>query len=1134
MDEQRLEVYFNLIQKLLQCSDGQEEEILQTNLELVNGELVQTMEAVAAQMAEVGNGNTANWLRNLAGELGKRLGISSTVVSSEEYRKFLISILEAVATDDSPQSVYPLLQENLDKLDENLGQILQSWAKKTLPQVKLEEAEYCARFIGEFGNLILDFPLGDRTSNLEIAIVAYEIFATVFTSDKFPQQWAMAQNNLGLAYSYRIKGERADNLEQSIAAYSNALQIYTKSAFPQDWATTKNNLGIAYSYRIKGERANNLELAIAAFTHALQIYTKSAFPQQWAATQNNLGIAYWYRIKVERADNIELAIAAFTHALQIFTKSAFPQQWAITQNNLGIAYSYRIKGERADNIELAIAAFTHALPIRTKSAFPQDWTSIQNNLGIAYSNRIKGDRAENFELAIAAYSNSLQIRTKSAFPQDWATTKNNLGTAYRDRIKGERVDNLELAIAAYSNALQILTPENFPIECLGTARSLGNLALENNNWQLAIQSYALAIQAVEQSRSWAIDEERRQEIIADSIDVYNKIVQACLNLGEIKKAVEYTERSRAQRLVDMMASNELYQGGDIAPEVEQHLQEYEELQQRINVLRFGTVPVLAGSSHEKMSLGMGVKQSHQSLTKDALLVYEEEIQKLEAQKQQVWQQLRRYDPVLAGQVQVEHLHWEQMQELIEETTTALLSFYTTNEDTYIFVLLKDRSPQVFTCEGQGQKALQTWIGHNWLIPYIESKDKWKEKMGDFLQELAERLQLEKLVEKYLNGIEELIIVPHRFLHQIPFAALPMKAEGRGQKAEGKEEDKAGGRRQEAGGKEEDKAEKEERIAIDQTRGLAFNSKSSKSSPNKHVTKTTYLGDRFRIRLIPSCQILHYCHQRPPIEGQQMGIVEDATEDLPFTNFECETLAQIYQVPPEQRLQGRKATVKSYQKLAQQVQILHSSHHAKSNPTQPLESQLSLGDGSLTLGQLLTPSWRMPNLSEVFACACEVNFTITKVTDDLLTLATGFLCAGARSVVSTQWSVEDLASALLAIFYYKNREARMSRSQALQQGQIKLRKLTGEDFTQNYQAQLNSHLQQKLEEVNTAKQQAQAEGDQAASDKWLTIAKKLEGQQQSLQSLGKKDFPFAHPFYWAGFVAHGMACSWTSVQKEAIT
>ena len=303
--------------------------------------------------------------------------------------------------------------------------------------------------------------------------------------------------------------------------------------------------------------------------------------------------------------------------------------------------------------------------------------------------------------------------------------------------------------------------------------------------------------------------------------------------------------------------------------------------------------------------------------------------------------------------------------------------------------------------------------------------------------------------------------------------------------------------------------------------MVFVSKPSKPSPTKPVTNTTYLCDRFRIRLVPSCQILHYCHQRPAIEGQEMGIVEDATEDLPFTSFECKTLAEMYHVPGEQRLQGRNATVKSYQTLAQQVHILHSSHHANFNPN-PLESQLRLGDGSLTLGQLLTPGWRMPNLSEVVVSGCEGNFTVTKLTDDLLTLATGFLCAGARSVVSTQWSVDDLASALLAIFYYDGRRSGMSRCQALQQGQIKLRKLTGKEFADNYQPQLREHLAQKLTEANTAKQNAKDQGDQEELAKWIDIVDKFDREQQRLESLSKEDFPFAHPFFWAGFVSQGMA------------
>ncbi|HBE61098.1 MAG TPA: tetratricopeptide repeat-containing protein, partial [Cyanobacteria bacterium UBA11366] len=68
-----------------------------------------------------------------------------------------------------------------------------------------------------------------------------------------------------------------------------------------NWAATQNNLGTAYSDRIKGEKADNIENAIACYREALKIRTPEAFPENWAMTQNNLGIAYWDRIKGEKA-----------------------------------------------------------------------------------------------------------------------------------------------------------------------------------------------------------------------------------------------------------------------------------------------------------------------------------------------------------------------------------------------------------------------------------------------------------------------------------------------------------------------------------------------------------------------------------------------------------------------------------------------------------------------------------------------------------------------------------------------------------------------------------------------------------------------------------------------------------------
>ncbi|WP_446376233.1 CHAT domain-containing protein [Coleofasciculus sp. D1-CHI-01] len=869
---------------------------------------------------------------------------------------------------------------------------------------------------------------------------------------------------------------------------------------------TQNNLAAAYSDRIRGNRVQNLEAAIAHYHQALLVRTQSDFPQDWAMTQNNLGNAYSNRIGGDKAENLEAAIAHYDNALLVYTQSDFPQYWAMTQTHLGNAYRNRMGGDMTENIEAAIAHYHNALLVRTQSDFPQDWAMTQNNLAATYSYRIRGDRAENLEAAIAHCNNALLVYTQSDFPKNWAMTQHNLGNVYSNRIQGDRAENIEAAIAHCKNALLVYTPNNFPIECFRTSLNLGNLAWDDHDLILAIKSYELAIKAVEQSRNWMIDEERRQEILADSIYVYERIIQAYLNIGKIGKALEYTERFRCQRLVDLMASDVLNLGGEITPEVQELLIDYEELHQRINALRFSSqaeaTPVLTGSRRLPDGKALSANQA--------------EIQRLEAQKQQIWQQLRRYDPVLAGQIQVEHLNLDQMQELIPNDTTALLSFYTTDDDTHIFILLKDQSPQVYTCKGQGIETFQNWILENWFDSYIGANAEWRGNMGAFLQELAQRLQLKDLISQYLTGIEELIIVPYLWLHQMPFAALPIDGiETFYRKEENSKPLSLQERGLERGFLNPVKSKEN-----GETRGLVT---SKKPQPKVTVTPTTYLGDLFRIRIVPSCQILYYCHQRPPIPNQPtMGIVEDATEDLLFTRYECETLAQSYGVSADKRLQGRKATVTEYKTLASQVQVLHSSHHATSNPMQPLDSYLVLGDGSLTLSQLISPGWRMPNLSDVFACCCEVNFSVNELTDDLLSLATGFLCAGARSVVSTQWSVEDLASALLAIFYYNFRQAGMSRSQALQQGQIELRNLTGEEFARNYQGEMGQSLQQQYDQAVTRRNDAKIKGDVAECQKWQDLADKIQVQQQRLHLLAKEKQPFSYPYYWAGFVSQGLA------------
>jgi len=106
-------------------------------------------------------------------QLVEALGISDNP-SSPEYLQFLPKVLQATAeSEGDSEVVYPLLRANLDKLDDNFHAVLQSWAKAKLSEnAKSSAAEYLASVIGELGNLIQQFPLGNKTANVEISLAS--------------------------------------------------------------------------------------------------------------------------------------------------------------------------------------------------------------------------------------------------------------------------------------------------------------------------------------------------------------------------------------------------------------------------------------------------------------------------------------------------------------------------------------------------------------------------------------------------------------------------------------------------------------------------------------------------------------------------------------------------------------------------------------------------------------------------------------------------------------------------------------------------------------------------------------------------------------------------------------------------
>ncbi|MDZ8052456.1 MAG: CHAT domain-containing tetratricopeptide repeat protein [Aulosira sp. ZfuCHP01] len=977
---------------------------------------------------------------------------------------FQIQLFEAVFKNldnnlENPKAVvYPLLEANKHKLDERFATVLRLKTEAMLSEAPPEYAKGLAASLVGLSLLIKEFRQGSEANNLEIAITGYEIASEVLTYEALIEAWVMCQLMLGNAYHRRIKGEQAENLEQSLSYLHKALQVCNREQFPELWAGIHSNLVITYGYRIRGDQVENAELAIQAGEAAMQVFTRDQDPEQWAQIQNNLGLVYRDRKAGDKAENLEKAIACYQNALSIRTREDFPELWAQTQMNLASAYRHRLKGDAAENVEKAIAANQSALQVYTKAAFPQGWAEVHMNLANAYLHRIHGDRRENLEKAIAAHQSALQILTKEEFPRQWAMAQMNLGNVFLEQ------EQIEEAISCYRSALKIFTPTAFPNECLKVGQTLGNTAFIIGDWAEAIRGYSVAIEAVETSRTWASSESRRQEILADSLHVYENMVQACINNKQLNKAIEYVERSRSKRLVDLIVSNDLYSDGEISDEIQQYLQDFEAIQRQIdNELRhYNNTSNFDGSKLGKSPQNRAAIEAHNKIIAD-----------LEADKQQIWEQMRRLDPVLAGQIQVSPINLSSIQQLIDLPTTAILSFYTTSNDTHIFIIRQSQIT-LHTCTDLGFETLQSSILTHWLGQYVHHKDTWKEQFSFLIAELAEVLKLNDLIAQHLKNIDELILIPHLALHQIPFAALP-------------------------------------------------------------IGENQYLGDKFLIRYVPSCQILEFCHNRPTVSSlMNYGIVEDATEDLPYASWEGEQLANLYNIPNNQRLKGsQEASVSNYRQLIQKVQVIHSSHHARSRLDNPLESALFLGDGCITLSQLLTPSWRNPQLEDVFLSCCETGLSVTEITDDILTFSTAFLCAGAKSIISTLWAVNDLTTALFSVFYYQSRHQGNKRLQSIRQAQFELRTLTGETLTTIYKPKLSSFLTQKGKETDTLRKKIQKERDSHPHSsllyeqcneeykKYDKIGKLIYQAKKDLELFCRESKPFSHPYYWAAFTCSGL-------------
>jgi tetratricopeptide (TPR) repeat protein len=238
---------------------------------------------------------------------------------------------------------------------------------------------------------------------------------------------------------------------------------------------------------------------------------------------------------------------------------------------------------------------------------------------------------------------------------------------------------------------------------------------------------------------------------------------------------------------------------------------------------------------------------------------------------------------------------------------------------------------------------------------------------------------------------------------------------------------------------------------------------------------------------------------------------DTFQPLPGSRREVEAIAKLFDKP--EQLLGSDASEQRLDRLAAEGKLkdyryLHLATHGFANPQQPLLSYLALCQdrlpdpleqvlagkpaytGRLTAEHILR-DWKL-DADLVTLSACQTGLGKYERGEGYLGFAQGLLLAGARGLVLSEWSVDDDATALLMTRFYQNLLGKrpgldkpMPKAEALREAKDWLRNLSADEVKEQVAA---------LPE----------ERGQPVKKAAPPVAPK----------------PYAHPYYWAGFILIG--------------
>ncbi|MEH2406820.1 CHAT domain-containing protein [Nostoc sp.] len=351
---------------------------------------------------------------------------------------------------------------------------------------------------------------------------------------------------------------------------------------------------------------------------------------------------------------------------------------------------------------------------------------------------------------------------------------------------------------------------------------------------------------------------------------------------------------------------------------------------------------------------------------------------------------------------------------------------------------------------------ESWL-ENWHQQYQEyrstaqdkeskSQHSWRVDMEQKLVQLYNILNISTIAQE-LGGITQLILIPHRDLYRLPIHTL-----------------------------------------------FHLASPSQEELPN--------VESNFTVTYLPSAQIGLSIKTEDIWQWQnQLLLSVEHPESagyptLKFAKLESEIVSQMFN--NLHRIQGSEATKNIVEKsLFDNYNIFHFTGRVINNLAEPKKSELALaGEDKLTLNEICQQNLASYNLITLSVCE-NLSSSNHTISSEYVSLGSGFVSQGVPHVVSTLWSVESSASALVMIEFYRRLQPNKSAVTALAEATRWLKELTAGELTKWYEDILNNLHPEELR-IQTYLATQLYRNSKMASDKNL----------------------YNHPYYWAAFTITG--------------